>query len=116
MSHRTESATPLDAVMVAGGQVWLRRDAAEEERTREFDAGGGEPGTYTVYSADEVTFVDPTVTAEYATEHFDELWDAHDGDGLTDREYADERARQGRADLDYVVLLNDLKGVDDGEE
>lgn len=103
MSHTVESATPLEDVAVDGGQVWLRRGVSKEERTREFDTGEGEPSTYTVYSAEEVTFTDPTVTAEYAREHFDALWDAAEALALSPREYAD---RLSSANADAIADLS----------
>lgn len=108
MSHRTESAEPLAAVMVSGGQVWLRRNAGSEEREREFDAGDGDSGTYTVYHADEVTFRDPSVTEDYAREHFDELWAEHDGESLAEQVAA---ARQLAEDNAAALLeLGDIIG------
>lgn len=63
----------MDAVKVDGGQVWLRKDISKATETV---ADTGEPREVTVYVANEVTFVDPSITRDYATEHFDELWDA----------------------------------------
>ena len=85
MIIHTESATPLDKVMVeaslAGGcHVWLRNGITESTRT--FD--GVEE---TIFEADEVHFFSPeSVTAEGVEEDFASLWAAHEQDGVPDVE------------------------------
>lgn len=106
MIERTVSADEPKAVQVASPQVWLRKNI--QKQTYE-TADAGEAKSYTAWEADEVTFIDPTVTEAYATEHFDELWAAHESDGKTDAEriadaeaYMDEIA-DAIADLSETV-------------
>ncbi len=92
MSTQTCSATPLDAVMIEarpGGvtaDVWLRKNIEKDV------ADNGADGNMSVefYRADELHFVTVGVpTVEEVAAAFDELWDAHEGDGLTDSERID---------------------------
>lgn len=108
MSHRTESSTPLEAVQVDGGQVWLRRDVQRVTKA-EPATGDGKAREYEAYTAEEVTFIDPTVTADYAKAHFGELWDAAEALALTPREYAERLSEQNGdaiADLSGAVSDN----------
>lgn len=92
MSTQTCSATPLDAVMIearpggATADVWLRKNIEKDV------ADNGADGNMSVefYRADELHFVTVGVpTVEEVAAAFDELWDAHKGDGLTDSERID---------------------------
>ena len=92
MSTQTCSATPLDAVMIearpggATADVWLRKNIEKDV------ANNGADGNMSVefYRADELHFVTVGVpTVEEVAAAFDELWDAHEGDGLTDSERID---------------------------
>lgn len=92
MSTQTCSATPLDAVMIearpggATADVWLRKNIEKDV------ADNGAEGNMSVefYRADELHFVTVGVpTVEEVAAAFDELWDAHEGDGLTDSERID---------------------------
>ena len=97
MSYKVQSATPLEAVMVAGGQVWLRRNITE--KTEKTDEGAA----YKVFEADEVSFCDPSVTEEYANENFDALWEAAETLSLTPKQYAD---RLSAANSDAIADLS----------
>lgn len=92
MSTQTCSATPLDAVMVearpggATADVWLRRNIEKDVA----DNGADAEKAIEFYRADELHFVTVGVpTVEEVAAAFDELWDAHEGDGLTDSERID---------------------------
>lgn len=99
MSYKVKSATPLEAVMMAGDQVWLRKNIMAESGL----AYGGESAPYTVYVADEVSFFDPSVTKEYAKENFDALWEAAETLSLTPKQYAD---RLSAANSDAIADLS----------
>lgn len=105
MSYKVKSATPLEAVMMAGGQVWLRKNIMAESGL----AYGGESAPYTAYVADEVSFFDPSVTKEYAKENFDALWEAAETLSLTPKQYADRLSAENSdaiADLSCSVSDN----------
>lgn len=106
---RTESTTPLEAVQVADGQVWLRRDIEQVTKQTE-PAGDEEPKSYTAYVADEITFVDPSVSADYATAHFDELWAAHEDDGKNAAEVIADLKQQIADQQAALLELGDLVG------
>ena len=104
MSIYTHSATQFDPVMVehaasgACSDVWLRRDIEQDT------ADNGPDGTpYEFWTADELHFIVPGTpsVAEIAAE-FDALWDAHDGNDLSDREMAQD-AVQRVADVEQAV-------------
>ena len=105
----TISSTPLSDVMVAGRQVWLRKNIHDEQRIDE--SGTSE----TVHVADEVTFVVPKHVSEgYVREHMDELWQAHSQDGTATRDIA-FAAQQAGSDNAYAIA--DLaQYVSDGVE
>ena len=122
MSTMTCSATPLDAVMVEvrpGGvtsDVWLRRNiekdvadnSADTEKAIEF------------WRADELHFVAVgTPSIEEVTAAFNELWDAHEDDGLTDTERIDSiiaQLKQTRAALeDTNAALLEIGDIVGGE-
>lgn len=118
----TCSATPLDAVTVEvrpGGvtsDVWLRRNiekgvadnSADTEKAIEF------------WRADELHFVAVgTPSIEEVTAAFNELWDAHEDDGLTDTERIDSiiaQLKQTRAALeDTNAALLEIGDIVGGE-
>lgn len=107
MSHRVESSTPLAPVVADGGQVWLRRNIRTE--TRE-DVGG--EGAREVSVADEVTFVDPAVDEAYASAHADELWVAHQYDGMSTAEVIAALGERISEQESALLELGDLIGGD----
>lgn len=97
MSVATCSATPLDAVMVearpggATADVWLRRNIEKDVA----DNGADAEKAIEFYRADELHFVAVGVpTVEEVTAAFDELWDAHEDDELTELEQIDKLIAQ----------------------
>ena len=97
MSVATCSATPLDAVMVearpggATADVWLRRNIGKDVA----DNGADAEKAIELYRADELHFVAVGVpTVEEVTAAFDELWDAHEDDELTELEQIDKLIAQ----------------------
>ena len=97
MSIQTCSATPLDAVMVearpggATADVWLRKNIEKDVA----DNGTDAEKAIEFYRADELHFVAVGVpTVEEVTAAFDELWDAHEDDELTDLEQIDKLIAQ----------------------
>ena len=120
MSVATCSATPLDAVMVearpggATADVWLRRNIEKDVVDNEADA----EKAIEFYRADELHFVAVGVpTVEEVTAAFDELWDAHEDDELTELEQIDkliEQLKDTRAALEdtnaALLEIGDLVG------
>ena len=97
MSVTTCSATPLDAVMVearpggATADVWLRRNIEKDVA----DNGADAEKAIEFYRADELQFVAVGVpSVEEVTAAFDELWEAHEDDELTEREQIDKLIAQ----------------------
>ncbi|WP_303251641.1 hypothetical protein [uncultured Senegalimassilia sp.] len=97
MSVTTCSATPLDAVMVearpggATADVWLRRNIEKDVA----DNGADAEKAIEFYRADELHFVAVGVpSVEEVTAAFDELWEAHEDDELTEREQIDKLIAQ----------------------
>ena len=97
MSTQTCSATPLDAVMVearpggATADVWLRRNIEKDVA----DNGADAEKAIEFYRADELHFVAVGVpSVEEVTAAFDELWEAHEDDELTEREQIDKLIAQ----------------------
>ena len=97
MSTQTCSATPLDAVMIearpggATADVWLRRNIEKDVA----DNGADAEKAIEFYRADELHFVAVGVpTVEEVTAAFDELWDAHEDDELTELEQIDKLIAQ----------------------
>ncbi|RXZ54875.1 hypothetical protein ET524_10570 [Senegalimassilia faecalis] len=89
MSVTTCSATPIDAVMIearpggATADVWLRRNIEKDVA----DNGADAEKAIEFYRADELHFVAVGVpSVEEVTAAFDELWEAHEDDELTERE------------------------------
>ena len=92
MSYQTVSATPLAAVLIEAradgmtADVWLRRNIEKDIA----DNGPDADKAIEFYKADELHFVQLGVpTLDEVTAAFDELWEAHDGDELTDSERID---------------------------
>lgn len=120
MSVATCSATPLDAVMVdarpggATADVWLRRNIEKDVA----DNGADAEKAIEFYRADELHFVAVGVpTVEEVTAAFDELWDAHEDDELTELEQIDkliEQLKDTRAALEdtnaALLEIGDLVG------
>lgn len=120
MSTQTCSATPLDAVMIearpggATADVWLRRNIEKDVA----DNGADAEKAIEFYRADELHFVAVGVpTVEEVTAAFDELWDAHEDDELTELEQIDkliEQLKDTRAALEdtnaALLEIGDLVG------
>lgn len=97
MSVTTCSATPIDAVMIearpggATADVWLRRNIEKDVA----DNGADAEKAIEFYRADELHFVPVGVpSVEEVTAAFDELWEAHEDDELTEREQIDKLIAQ----------------------
>lgn len=97
MSTQTCSATPIDAVMIearpggATADVWLRRNIEKDVA----DNGADAEKAIEFYRADELHFVAVGVpSVEEVTAAFDELWEAHEDDELTEREQIDKLIAQ----------------------
>ena len=89
MSYQTVSATQPDAVLIEAradgvcADVWLRRDIEKDVA----DNGPDAEKAIEFWRADEIHYVQvgvPAVADIMAA--FDELWKAHENDGLTDSE------------------------------
>lgn len=120
MSVATCSATPLDAVMVearpggATADVWLRRNIEKDVA----DNGADAEKAIEFYRADELHFVAVGVpSVEEVTAAFDELWEAHEDDELTEIEQIDkliEQLKDTRAALEdtnaALLEIGDLVG------
>lgn len=120
MSVATCSATPLDAVMVearpggATADVWLRRNIEKDVA----DNGADAEKAIEFYRADELHFVAVGVpSVEEVTAAFDELWEAHEDDELTELEQIDkliEQLKDTRAALEdtnaALLEIGDLVG------
>lgn len=97
MSVTTCSATPIDAAMIearpggATADVWLRRNIEKDVA----DNGADAEKAIEFYRADELHFVAVGVpSVEEVTAAFDELWEAHEDDELTEREQIDKLIAQ----------------------
>lgn len=120
MSVATCSATPLDAVMVearpggATADVWLRRNIEKDVA----DNGADAEKAIEFYRADELHFIAVGVpTVEEVTAAFDEIWNAHEDDELTELEQIDkliEQLKDTRAALEdtnaALLEIGDLVG------
>lgn len=120
MSTQTCSATPLDAVMVearlsgATADVWLRRNIEKDIS----DSGADNEKAIEFYRADELHFVAVGVpSVEEVASAFDELWEAHEDDELTDTERIDDliaqlkQTRAALADTNAALLeIGDIVG------
>lgn len=111
----TRSATPLEAVRIepcAGGRtscVWLRRDIERDV------ADMGPDGTAAIefWQAEELSFTaEGAPTVEEVAASFDELWAAHEHDGMTDAARI-AALEQANADTAAALMeLGDLMGVE----
>lgn len=97
MSVTTCSATPIDSVVIearpggATADVWLRRNIEKDVA----DNGADAEKAIEFYRADELHFVAVGVpSVEEVTAAFDELWEAHEDDELTEREQIDKLIAQ----------------------
>lgn len=93
MINETCSATPLDAVLIEPrpsgilSDVWLRKNIQKDVADNGIDSGNA----IEFYRADEIHFVQAGVpTLDGITAAFDELWAAHEDDGLSDTERIDK--------------------------
>lgn len=93
MINETCSATPLDAVLIEPrpsgilSDVWLRKNIQKDVADNGIDSGNA----IEFYRADEIHFVQAGVpTIDGITAAFDELWAAHEDDGLSDTERIDK--------------------------
>lgn len=93
MINETCSATPLDAVLIEPrpsgilSDVWLRKNIQKDVADNGIDSGNA----IEFYRADEIHFVQAGVpTIDGITAAFDELWSAHEDDGLSDTERIDK--------------------------
>lgn len=123
MINETCSATPLDAVLIEprpGGilsDVWLRKNIQKDVADNGIDSGKA----VEFYRADEIHFVQAGVpTLDGITTAFDELWAAHEDDGLSDTERIDkiiESLSETRAALeDTNAALLEIGDIVGGEE
>ena len=123
MSYQTVSATPLAPVMIEAradgltSDVWMRKNIQKDVADN-----GSEPGNaIEFYKADEIHFVQAGVpTLEGINAAFDELWVAHENDGLSDTERIDkiiESLSATRAALeDTNAALLEIGDIVGGEE
>lgn len=93
MITETCSATPLDAVLIEPrpsgilSDVWLRKNIQKDVADNGIDSGNA----IEFYRADEIHFVQAGVpTIDGITAAFDEIWAAHEDDGLSDTERIDK--------------------------
>ena len=89
MSYQTVSATPPAAVLIETrvdgmtADVWLRKNIEKDVA----DNGPDAEKSIEFYMADEIHFVQVGVpTVDEVVVAFDELWEAHEDDELTDSE------------------------------
>lgn len=120
MSVTTCSATPIDAVMIearpggATADVWLRRNIEKDVA----DNGANAEKAIEFYRADELHFVAVGVpSVEEVKAAFDDLWEAHEDDELTELEQIDkliEQLKDTRAALEdtnaALLEIGDLVG------
>ena len=92
MSYQTVSATQPDAVLIEAradgmtADVWLRRNIEKDVA----DNGPDAEKAIEFWRADEIHYVQVGVpTVDDAIAAFDELWEAHEEDELTDAERID---------------------------
>lgn len=113
MSYQTISSTRPDAVLVEarpGGMaadVWLRRDIAQDTA----DHGEDADAATEYWTAEELHYVAAGVpTVDEVTAAFDELWAAHEDDGLTDDERMAKLAQSIADNTAALIELGDLLG------
>lgn len=108
MQH-TQSATELTSVQIEpvgpGANVWLRKNI----QTVEIDLGDGL--SQTMWEDDEVSGTLSWIpTVAEVEEDFDEMWEAFEQAGKTDRELlmdAMEAAERAQAQADFTAILTD---------
>ncbi len=106
----TQSATELDAVLIepvgTGANIWLRQNI----ETVEVEIDGG---TQTMWEADEVSGTLSWVpTVAEVEEDFDEMWEAFEQNGKTDRELLLEAmaaAERAQAQADFTAIMTDTE-------
>lgn len=93
MSYQTVSATPLAPVLIEAradgltSDVWMRKNIQKDVADNGIDSGKA----IEFYRADETHFVQAGApTLDGITAAFDELWAAHEDDGLSDTERIDK--------------------------
>lgn len=93
MSYQTVSATPLAPVLIEAradgltSDVWMRKNIQKDVADNGIDSGKA----IEFYRADEIHFVQAGApTLDGITAAFDELWAAHEDDGLSDTERIDK--------------------------
>lgn len=107
--HHTQSATELTSVQIEpvgpGANVWLRKNI----QTVEIDLEDGL--SQTMWEADEVSGTLSWIpTVAEVEEDFDEMWEAFEQAGKTDRELmmeAMEAAERAQAQADFTAILTD---------
>lgn len=123
MSYQTVSATPLTPVLIEAradgltSDVWMRKNIQKDVADNGIDSGKA----IEFYRADEIHFVQAGVpTLDGITAAFDELWAAHEDDGLSDTERIDkiiESLSETRAALeDTNAALLEIGDIVGGEE
>lgn len=123
MSYQTVSATPLAPVLIEAradgltSDVWMRKNIQKDVA----DNGIDSCKAIEFYRADEIHFVQAGVpTLDSITAAFDELWVAHEDDGLSDTERIDkiiESLSATRAALeDTNAALLEIGDIVGGEE
>ena len=111
MDNRTRSATELEAVLIepigAGANVWLRKNIVTVEV--ELEDGLSQ----TMWEADEVSGTLSWIpTVAEVEEDFDEMWEAFEQAGKTDRELVMEAmaaAERAQAQADFTAILTDTE-------
>lgn len=123
MSYQTVSATPLTPVLIEAradgltSDIWMRKNIQKDVADNGSEAGSA----IEFYKADEIHFVQAGVpTLEDINAAFDELWVAHEDDGLSDTERIDkiiESLSATRAALeDTNAALLEIGDIVGGEE
>lgn len=113
MSYQTISSTRPDAVMVEArpgslaADVWLRRDIVQDTA----DHGEDAECATEYWTVEELHYVaDGVPTVDEVTAAFDELWAAHEDDGLTDAERMSRLAQSIADNTAALIELGDLLG------
>lgn len=109
--HHTQSATELTSVQIEpvgpGANVWLRKNI----QTVEIDLEDGL--SQTMWEADEVSGTLSWIpTVAEVEEDFDEMWEAFEQAGKTDRELVMEAmaaAERAQAQADFTAILTDTE-------
>ncbi len=109
--HHTRSATELTSVQIEpvgpGANVWLRQNI----QTVEIDLCDGL--SQTMWEADEVSGTLSWIpTVAEVEEDFDEMWEAFEQAGKTDRELVMEAmaaAERAQAQADFTAILTDTE-------